>query len=121
MPNSTIIITAVTSKTCPSGAISAHRQNGPILELGCGTGRIFQPLAQEGLPMIGLDLDDEMLAHLHKNSSLAQPAVFQADMAAFRLARHSTLIILPCNTFSTLDSKSARRHAGLRRPSLERR
>ncbi len=40
------------------GATSA----GPVLELGCGTGRVTFPLAHDGTRMIGIDRSAEMLA-----------------------------------------------------------
>lgn len=36
--------------------------DGPILELGCGTGRVTFPLARDGAHMIGIDRSAEMLA-----------------------------------------------------------
>lgn len=35
---------------------------GPILELGCGTGRVTFPLARDGARMVGIDRSAEMLA-----------------------------------------------------------
>ena len=34
---------------------------GPVLELGCGTGRITLPLARAGVPVVGIDLSSPML------------------------------------------------------------
>ena len=48
----------------------ARNANGPILELGCGTGRILLPLLENNLPAIGLDLDADMLAILREKSRL---------------------------------------------------
>ena len=39
----------------------ARRQGSPILELGCGTGRVLIPLAEAGYTVYGLDIDPEML------------------------------------------------------------
>lgn len=36
--------------------------DGPVLELGCGTGRVLMPLARAGSPVIGVDLSERMLA-----------------------------------------------------------
>jgi SAM-dependent methyltransferase len=81
----------------------ARQQTGPILELGCGTGRVLQALAQAGLIPVGLDLDWEILAFLRQSAPDGQQVpVFQADMARFHLARQYGLILLPCNTLSTL-------------------
>jgi SAM-dependent methyltransferase len=35
---------------------------GPVLELGCGTGRISLPLARAGVPLVGIDRSEAMLA-----------------------------------------------------------
>jgi ubiquinone/menaquinone biosynthesis C-methylase UbiE len=34
---------------------------GPVLELGCGTGRVSLPLARAGVPLVGVDRSAEML------------------------------------------------------------
>jgi SAM-dependent methyltransferase len=34
---------------------------GPVLELGCGTGRVTLPIARAGVPVIGIDLSSPML------------------------------------------------------------
>jgi SAM-dependent methyltransferase len=39
----------------------ALRTGGPLLELGCGTGRALIPLAQKGYRVTGVDLSPEML------------------------------------------------------------
>ena len=83
----------------------ARLADGPVLELGCGTGRILLPMLEAGLPVVGLDLDWNMLAVLtEKNHAAKQPPpVIQADMAAFHFNQRFSLIILPCNTLSTLE------------------
>jgi ubiquinone/menaquinone biosynthesis C-methylase UbiE len=39
----------------------AAAQAGPILELGCGTGRIALPIAKSGTPLVGIDRSEPML------------------------------------------------------------
>ena len=39
----------------------ALRAGGPVLELGCGTGRVSWPVAEAGLDVVGLDLSPAML------------------------------------------------------------
>jgi SAM-dependent methyltransferase len=90
----------------------AARQGDPILELGCGTGRLLLPVARAGYRVYGLDNDASMLAVLkgHLADGLRPLAtIWQADMAAFRLAIRFSLILLPCNTFSTLPADACRR------------
>lgn len=36
--------------------------DGPILELGCGTGRVALPVARDGATVVGIDRSDSMLA-----------------------------------------------------------
>lgn len=40
----------------------AAAQDGPVLELGCGTGRIAVPIARAGARIVGIDRSEEMLA-----------------------------------------------------------
>ena len=40
----------------------ALQAGGPVLELGCGTGRISLPLGRAGVPLVGIDRSEPMLA-----------------------------------------------------------
>jgi SAM-dependent methyltransferase len=83
----------------------AARAGGPILELGCGTGRVLIPLAQAGFQTIGLDKDLSMLRYTRKiirEGIDISPFLFMADICNFHLSVKFPLIILPCNTFSML-------------------
>lgn len=40
----------------------AREARGPVLELGCGTGRVLIPIAQAGVEILGLDSSPSMLA-----------------------------------------------------------
>ena len=47
---------------------------GPVLELGCGTGRISVPLIEAGVPLVGIDRSAEMLARIpNLRSRVAKP------------------------------------------------
>ena len=50
----------------------AARANGPVLELGCGTGRVTIPVARTGARVVGLDRSSEMLSQAHKRSMRAR-------------------------------------------------
>lgn len=41
---------------------------GPVLELGCGTGRVTMPLAHEGVHLVGVDRSAEMLARARRRA-----------------------------------------------------
>jgi len=87
----------------------ADRQPGPVLELGCGTGRVLLPLAQAGHTVWGIDRDAGMLAVLRQrwrqhSPAAPYPPVMQADFTCFHLAAQPGLILLPCNTYTTLEA-----------------
>jgi len=87
-----------------------EKVHGPVLELGCGTGRLFLPILEVGKNAVGLDIDHDALIFL-KNSLADQyqdrNKVFQASLDEFHLGIHFSLIFLACNTLSSL-SKSTR-------------
>lgn len=99
----------------------AKQQKDPILELGCGTGRVLLPLAQAGWQMVGLDNDLDMLEYLHQRmpASLSpSPLILAAEITKFRFAVNFALMILPCNTWSTLSAKQRLQALGCIREHL---
>jgi ubiquinone/menaquinone biosynthesis C-methylase UbiE len=50
----------------------ATAQNGPVLELGCGTGRIAVPVARAGARIVGIDRSEEMLARARRRVKRGQ-------------------------------------------------
>ena len=40
----------------------AKRSGGPVLEIGCGTGRVSLPIAEAGIDIVGVDFSPAMLA-----------------------------------------------------------
>ena len=44
----------------------AQRVGGPVLELGCGTGRLLLPVARGGAEVIGIDRSEPMLARARR-------------------------------------------------------
>ncbi|MGB9521257.1 MAG: class I SAM-dependent methyltransferase [Anaerolineales bacterium] len=73
----------------------------PVLELGCGSGRVLIPIQHTGALIFGLDRDLGMLMLLRQK--LLAPLV-SADMTAIPLRLLFRSIILPCNTYSTLNA-----------------
>jgi SAM-dependent methyltransferase len=82
----------------------ADQMGAPVLELGCGTGRVLVPLAQAGYRIFGMDHDLAMLRFLMGRVKPAEPRplLVASDLTRFNLALRFPLIILPCNTYSTL-------------------
>src|SRR4051812_21772048 len=53
----------------------ADERGGPILDLGCGTGRLLIPLVRDGHVVVGLDRSAAMLARAAaRRNRLAAPA-----------------------------------------------
>jgi SAM-dependent methyltransferase len=86
----------------------AASARGPILELGCGTGRLLVPIARAGCPIIGLDLSESMLSKCreklaHEPAEVrARADVVKADMTDFSLPQRFKLAIAPFRCFQHL-------------------
>jgi SAM-dependent methyltransferase len=82
----------------------AAQAGDPVLELGCGTGRVLLPLIDAGFHTIGIDHDMAMLKFLRARvrENTPNPWIFASDITRFNLSVQVPLIILPCNTFSIL-------------------
>ena len=87
---------------------AAKDSGGPVLELGCGTGRILIPTARAGIEIVGLDLSPPMLevcrARLSEEAPDVQSRVqlLEADMRRFDLSRTFKLITTPFRSFQHL-------------------
>jgi SAM-dependent methyltransferase len=72
---------------------------GPVLDLGCGSGRLLFPLVRDGQKVLGLDLSRAMLgraaARARRLSAArrSQVALVQADLRRFSLAPRFTMAI----------------------------
>ncbi len=82
----------------------AAELGGPILELGCGTGRVSLPLAARGHRLVGLDLCPAMLARARSKARERGLDLWllRADMRAFRLRADFQLVILPYQSLHDL-------------------
>jgi SAM-dependent methyltransferase len=82
----------------------AHKRGEPILELGCGTGRITIPIAKEGMEVWGLDVSPQMLATARKKSDALGLSInwVQADCRDFHLGQKFNLIFYPFNSIQHL-------------------
>lgn len=86
----------------------ASRAGGPVLELGCGTGRVTEAMLRAGARVTGLDLCPDMLSRARERlSSLPSPAASRAelvagDMTDFDLGRRFNLVVMPFRPFQHL-------------------
>ncbi|MAE60396.1 MAG: hypothetical protein CMJ49_03465 [Planctomycetaceae bacterium] len=82
----------------------ARQNDGPVLEMACGTGAVAIPLARAGHDVTGFDLSEAMLDEAKRKSEAAGVAVDwrQGDMRGFDLGRRYGLIILASNALCHL-------------------
>lgn len=87
---------------------AARTSGGPVLEVGCGTGRVLIPTARAGIRVVGLDLSPHMLEVCHRrlrNESEGVRSLVQlvrADMRDFELDDTFTLATMPFRPFQHL-------------------
>jgi SAM-dependent methyltransferase len=88
-----------------SEAIAAR---GPVLELGCGNGRVLLPCARDGASIWGLDDSEAMLARCRRKLALEPEDVRrrvtlqQGDMRDFRFDTEFQLVTIPFRPFQHL-------------------
>jgi SAM-dependent methyltransferase len=79
----------------------AKESGGPVLEIGCGTGRVLLDTARAGIEIHGLDQSAPMLAVLREKIAREEPAVreritlHEGDMRDFRLDEKFALVSVP--------------------------
>lgn len=91
----------------------AIEADGPVLEVGCGTGRIYLDLLAAGVDADGFDLSEGMLDVLREKAGERglEPNVWQADVTAFEPPREYALAIVPFRAFLHLLSLADQRAA----------
>ncbi len=106
----------------------ARDSGGPVLELGCGTGRVLLPTARAGIAITGLDLSPGMLRILRGRLAAEPPDVqarvrlVEGDMRSFDLGQtvrpgHPPLPAVPAPDHRRGGAGVPRRHPA---PSLAR-
>ncbi|MGH7339006.1 MAG: class I SAM-dependent methyltransferase [Candidatus Rokuibacteriota bacterium] len=87
---------------------AARESGGPVLELGCGTGRVLVPTARSGTEIVGLDASVGMLEVCRRRLRTEPPEVRgraslqRADMRNFDLGRTFRLVTIPFRPFQHL-------------------
>ena len=87
----------------------ARETGGPVLELGCGTGRVTLPIAASGVAITGLDISPAMLllaeqkaAALASECDLGPLSFVEGDMREFEFERQFGLVIAPFRSLQNL-------------------
>jgi SAM-dependent methyltransferase len=88
----------------------AQRTGGPLVDVGCGTGRLLIPLATAGYDVTGIDLSPEMLRIAGAKAQAAGVAdrvtLVQGDYADVSLPGTYRLALVMMNTFLHLTSQA---------------
>ncbi|MBI2846383.1 MAG: class I SAM-dependent methyltransferase [Chloroflexi bacterium] len=86
----------------------AIESRGPVLELGCGTGRVLIPISRAGIQITGIDMSEHMLA-VCREKLPQEPVEVQdrvklvvGDIRQFDLGRRFRLVIIPFRPFQHL-------------------
>jgi ubiquinone/menaquinone biosynthesis C-methylase UbiE len=86
----------------------ALAQDGPVLELGCGTGRVAVPIVRAGATLVGVDRSAQMLARARTRLTRARLAdralLVRGDIRAlpFRSRRGFGLVMAPYGILQSL-------------------
>jgi SAM-dependent methyltransferase len=88
----------------------ARSTGGPVLDIGCGTGRVALPLAEAGFDVTGLDADPDLVRTLaaRAGADLDLRAVV-ADARSFDLGKRFALAIAPMQVVQLLGGAPGRR------------
>lgn len=101
--------TGITDIGTTVATLSALAGNGPVLELGVGTGRLAIPLAATGLQVHGVDSSSAMLQQLAAKPGSDAVHVSLGDMSDDLPAGPFTLAFIAFNTFWNLLTEDRQR------------
>ncbi len=76
----------------------ARTLGGPVLELGCGTGRVAQRLQQYGHAVFGVEHDPALARRAGRR--IGHRRVWVGDVRGFKAAEPFPLVLIPCNMLS---------------------
>jgi SAM-dependent methyltransferase len=88
----------------------AAAADGPVLDVGAGTGRVALDLARLGYDVLALDRDAELLAALENRARAEglEVATLCADARAFDAGRRFALCVVPMQTIQLLGGPDGR-------------
>jgi SAM-dependent methyltransferase len=86
----------------------ADEADGPILDVGAGTGRVAIALGRAGHRVTALDRDAELLAELERRAAGLELETAVADARSFDLKRRFALCLVPMQTIQLLGGREQR-------------
>jgi SAM-dependent methyltransferase len=87
----------------------ANQADGPVLDLGCGTGRVALYLARRGHTVVGLDSDPELIATLTARGKGLPLQPVLGDARGFELDTDVALVLAPMQLVQLLPDRADRR------------
>lgn len=90
---------------------TARQAGGPVLELGCGTGRVLAGFAKGGVPCVGLDLSRAMLDRAAARLTGGAARLVQASMDDFDLNERFGSVMITCRAFHHVVTPGGQRRA----------
>ena len=82
-------------------------ENGPVLELGIGTGRVALPLVEKGISVHGIDLSQAMVERLRAKPGGGDVEVTIGDFATTQVEGDFSLAYLVFSTITNLTTEDA--------------
>jgi SAM-dependent methyltransferase len=81
-----------------------RKYGDPVLDLGCGTGRILLDFMQQGIDIDGVDNSPDMLRLLQEKAEKLNlhPNVYRQEMHSLSLPRKYQTILVPSSSFQLL-------------------
>ena len=95
----------------------ARETGGPVLDVGCGTGRVAMALVADGHEVVGVDLSAAMLRVADRRraalpaDAAARVSFLEGDLATLDLGRTFALILTPARVFQFMLTTDAQRQA----------
>lgn len=90
------------------------RESGePVLDVGCGTGRLLLDYAQQGIDIDGVDNSPEMLAICNEKAATLglAPAIYEQAVESLELPRRYRTILVPSSSIQLVIEPDAVREA----------
>jgi SAM-dependent methyltransferase len=88
----------------------AGERGGPVLDLGCGTGRLLIPLLRDGHVVVGIDRTPAMLSRARVRVARLRPALrrrallVRGDLGAFAVRRRFRFAVAAFHTIQHLEA-----------------
>ncbi len=81
----------------------AQSREGPVLDLGCGTGRVALHLARRGHRVVGIDLDDALVEAFNLRAAGLPAEAIAADAREFEIDEEFGLVLAPTQLAQLFD------------------